>query len=98
MRLIPSRTPISEVGSEGEAGVQLMTSMPVSEPRCLLKGVSGHAPRPAFVALAGDDGIVSFCKCNWSGTAEASRGIERVKQVAINANSGRLCKIILGAR
>lgn len=94
MMLIPSRTPISDVGSVGEEGVRLMTSMSVSPSRCLLKGASGQAPRRVFVvALADGDSMVAFC--DGSRTAENSRGMERVRQVAINAKRGRLCEIIV---
>ena len=67
--------------------------MSVSQPRCLLKGGSGHAPRRVFVALADGDIIVAFC--DGSSTTEDCRGIESARHVAVSANSTRLCGIIV---
>ncbi len=77
----------------GDEGVRLMIWMSVSYARCLLKGVAGHPPRRVLVKLAGGDSRVSFC--NESCTTEDSRGMERVRHVAINAKRGRLCEIIV---
>ena len=78
----------------GGAGVRLRTTTSVSQPRCLLKGASGHPPRRVVVALVDGDVIefVSFCDGNCR--MEGSRGIERVRHAAINAKSGRICGIM----
>lgn len=74
--------------------MRLRTTTSVSQPRCLLKGALGHAPRRVFVPLVRADGIVNVSFCDWICKIEDSRGMERVRHVAIKANSGRLCGII----
>ena len=67
--------------------------MSVSQARCLLKGVAGHSPRRVLVTLAGGDCRVKFCI--ESCTTGDSRGVERVRLVAISVKSGRLFEIIV---
>lgn len=79
----------------GGEGVRLRTTTSVSQPRCLLKGGSGHVPRRVFVvALVNGDGIVMVSFCDEIRTIDGSRGMERVRDVTINANSGMLCGTI----
>lgn len=93
MRLMPSRTPISDVGSEAGEGVRLRISRSVSQARCLPKGASGQAPRGVVVVvLVGGNGVVAFC--GGRSTSGDDRGMERVKEVVINAKRGRLCESI----
>ena len=92
---MPSRTPISDVGSEAGAGVRLMISRSVSQARCLLKGASGQAPRWVFVvALVGGEDRVSFWDGSWM-SEEGARGMERARDVAIKAKKGRVWEIIV---
>lgn len=68
--------------------------MLVSQPRCLVKGASGHAPSRVYVLLVDDvDCIVSLP--DGSRMMEVPRGKERVKHDGINAKKRRLWGIML---
>lgn len=64
--------------------------MSVCQPRCLLNGASGHPPSRVVVALVNGDVIVIVSFCEGNCRIEDSRGMERVRHVAINANSGMI--------
>lgn len=72
--------------------------MSVSQPRCLLNGGLGHAPRRVFVALPSGDNVVTFG--DGRSTTEDCRGMAVVRLVArivaINAKSERLFEDIVG--
>ena len=83
----------------GGEGVRRRTTRSVSQPRCRLKGASGHVPRwMVVVALVcgGVGVIVSFC--DGTSAIEDDGGRERVRDVTTSAKNGKICGNMLGER